>query len=58
MFICPRWRHRRNASEEEVGRALTVETLVTQVMENEEKWGTITNYLTYTMQRKEEDEWQ
>lgn len=40
----------------QVGRVLTAQTLVTQMMEIDEKWGAITNYFTYTMQKKGEDE--
>lgn len=47
----------RNVVEEEVGRVLTAESLVTpQMVENEEKWCTLTNYHTYIMQRKKENE--
>lgn len=48
--------HQRNSVEEKVVRFLTVETLVTHIMENEGKWGAITNNLIYIMQMKEEDE--
>lgn len=33
--------HQRNSVEEKVVRFLTVESLSTHMMENEEKWGTI-----------------
>lgn len=40
--------------EEEIGRVLTADSLVSQMVENE--WGAVRNYLTYIMQRKEEYE--
>lgn len=57
VHLPARRRHRRNAVEEEVGRVRTAESLVSQMMENEEKWAAITNSLTYTriMQKEEED---
>lgn len=36
VFICPRWKRQRNAAEEEVGRFLTAESLVTQLVYSEE----------------------
>lgn len=56
VFLCPRCSHQRIALEEELGRVLTVKTLVTEMTENIEKWDAITIYLTYIIKRKEEYE--
>lgn len=43
MFVCPRWRRKSIAVEEDVRRVLTVESLVTQMMGNEKESGAIRN---------------
>ncbi|KAG8285508.1 hypothetical protein J6590_079038 [Homalodisca vitripennis] len=56
MFACPRWRYQRKGVEENLGRALTVESIVALMVESEDNWRTIADYLGVVMRRKEEDE--
>ncbi|XP_046683706.1 uncharacterized protein LOC124369698 [Homalodisca vitripennis] len=56
VFACPRWSYQRKGVEENLGRALTVESMVALMVESEDNWRTVADYLGVVMRRKEEDE--
>ncbi|KAG8282177.1 hypothetical protein J6590_042632 [Homalodisca vitripennis] len=56
VFACPRCTYQRKGVEENLGRVLTVESMVALMVESEDNWRTVADYLGLVMRRKEEDE--
>ncbi|KAJ3643399.1 hypothetical protein Zmor_026112 [Zophobas morio] len=55
IFLCHRWQRKR-AEAEMVTRSLIVENLVEKMLESEENWTVIENFLVGVMKRKGEHE--
>ncbi|KAG8332657.1 hypothetical protein J6590_017881 [Homalodisca vitripennis] len=49
VFVCPRWEYQRKGVEENLGRALTVESIVALMVESEDNWCTIADCLGEVM---------
>lgn len=58
LFSCPRWGEHRRVTELEIGRVLTVGTMVPTMLESRAKWNVISKMMKEIMRTKEADELQ
>lgn len=56
IIQCARWREIRRRTENEIGDTITVESIVTHMLDTEYKWNGITQMIKEILKKKEEEE--